>query len=349
MAARTSSPTLDDCLSELTTVRRRPAIDRYRIVRLIGRGGMALVYEAYDRHYHRRVALKRLRPSALRSAMAVPRILREVAAASRLTSKHAVRVHGVERGDDGAPFITMELLDGYDLAQLGPRTLSPAEAVDLILQVLDAVAEAHALGIVHRDLKPHNMFVTRGPDGGRSMKVLDFGIAKAPWTDGHATRTHDIVGSPAYMAPEQARATRDVDARADIWSIGVCLYELLTGVSPFVAPSVAEIFSNILFVEPRPLHGIRRQVPVGLSAVVLRCLSKDPAARWPDARTLAEALAPFGTAAPVLKPRRRPYWVLFVLLAFAVGFVAMKRHHVPPVKASAPAVMNVHDLPDAHE
>lgn len=271
----------------------------YTIEREIGRGGMAVVYEAIEHDTKRRVALKRLLPAFAADATCVARFDREARAAMTLTSEHAVHVHGVGTCDDGAPYIAMELLTGKDLASVRSEASSRATetSVDWILEALDAIAEAHAAGIVHRDVKPHNLFLAQRADGSVLVKVLDFGIAKAVWADGQVTRTKDVIGSPAYMSPEQARSSRDVDARTDIWSLGVCLYELLTGALPFDAASVPEIFSNILVSDPTPPALVAARIPSALSNVVMRCLAKDAAARWSDVAALAAALEPFGSPA----------------------------------------------------
>lgn len=262
----------------------------YTIERELGRGGMAVVYEALEHSVDRRVALKVLLPSFAADKTCATRFDREARAAMTLTSEHAVRVHGVGACADGAPYMVMELLEGHDLASVRHEASTrPIEtSIDWILQALDAIAEAHAKGIVHRDVKPHNLFVARRPDGTDLVKVLDFGIA---------THTKDIVGSPAYMSPEQARSSRDVDARTDIWSVGVCLYELITGALPFDAPSVPEVFSKILVADPTPAALVSTRVSSALSDVIQRCLAKDVTARWPDVGALAAALEPFGSPA----------------------------------------------------
>jgi serine/threonine-protein kinase len=198
----------------------------------------------------------------------------------------------------GSPYIVMELLSGMDLGRLLETRgrLPVKEAVGYVIHALSGIRSAHLIGVVHRDLKPSNLFLARTSDGRSVVKVLDFGISKAMGPAGQAgiTGERNIIGSPAYMSPEQAKSSPAVDARADIWTVGVILYELLTGAVPFAAESIAEVLADILGKVP-PLVTLRRpEVPPELAAVIARCLEKDPARRFPDAGALALALAPFG-------------------------------------------------------
>jgi serine/threonine-protein kinase len=214
-----------------------------------------------------------------------------------MTSDHAVRVHDVGELSTGIPFMVMELLAGQDLDDVvrERQRIPTAEAVDYIMQTVEAIAEAHANGIVHRDLKPRNIFLTRKADGAPLIKVLDFGLAKAPLKPGERgiTDTLAVMGSPEYMSPEQMRGTRDVDARADIWALGVTLYELLTGECPFSAPSTPELFIKVFQDRPRPPHELFADIPFGLSRAVLRCLEKAPEARFQNVADLATAIEEF--------------------------------------------------------
>jgi serine/threonine-protein kinase len=187
--------------------------------------------------------------------------------------------------------MVMELLEGSDLGKVvASQPLPLTVAVEYVLQASIAIAEAHAGGIVHRDLKPANLFVTRRPGGGPLIKVLDFGIAKAV-TEASAqlTRSHSMLGSPAYISPEQLRSARDVDARTDIWALGATLYQLLTARLPFHRPNAAGMAVRIMMEPPDPID-----TDPALRAVVLRCLEKQPAQRYPDVAALAADLAPFG-------------------------------------------------------
>jgi eukaryotic-like serine/threonine-protein kinase len=199
--------------------------------------------------------------------------------------------------DSGVPYMVMEFLEGRDLSQLlgEQRRLPIDQAVGYIIQASEAIAEAHQNGIVHRDLKPANLFVTKALDGAPLVKVLDFGISKASSLLGAAspqiTTTSAIIGSPKYMSPEQMQDSRAVDGRADIWALGVTIYELLSATPPFHAGALAELCAEILTAPPRPLRAVRPDVPPPLEAIVLRCLRKDPAERFATVRELAGALA----------------------------------------------------------
>jgi hypothetical protein len=271
---------------------------RYRVKRVLGKGGMGLVVAATDTELHRNVAIKLLLPALVADEEALARFRREARAAVVLTSEHAVRVHDVGELPSGVPFMVMELLAGKDLDDIvrERERLPHAEAVEYVLQAIEAIAEAHGRGIIHRDIKPRNVFLTRKPSGAALVKVLDFGLAKStvPGEQG-LTNTFAVMGSPEYMSPEQMRGTRDVDARTDIWALGVTLYELLTGACPFVAPSTPELFIKVFQEKPRPPHEVYADVPFGLSRVILRCLEKAPDARYATVAELAAALEEFAS------------------------------------------------------
>ena len=211
--------------------------ERYLIDSVLGEGGMCFVYRARRLHLDDHVAIKLLRPEMASEKILVERFLREGRAVASIRSEHVVRVIDVERLPNGSPYLVLEYLEGTDLdahlASEGP--LEIATAVDLVLQACEAIAEAHEAGIVHRDLKPANLFLSRFSDGSPWIKVLDFGISKVV----RSNSLHDIgsmdasvLGSPRYMAPEQVRASRDMDHRVDIWALGTILYELLAGRTP---------------------------------------------------------------------------------------------------------------------
>jgi serine/threonine-protein kinase len=265
---------------------------KYRLDRVLGYGGMGVVYAGLDVALDRPVALKTMLPELATDTEAIARFSREARAMGRLTSEHAVRVFELGELPDGVPYMTMELLDGADLdAILAQRGALPVgEAIDWILQAAEALAEAHAHGIVHRDLKLSNLFVVRKPDGRTLLKVLDFGLAKAR-ASAPLTATTAIMGTPAYMPPEQLRRSKDVDARADLWALGACLYQLVTGRLPFDAGTVAEVTTMILRDTPRAPHELRAEIPPAISHAVLRCLEKDRERRWPSVGDLAGALA----------------------------------------------------------
>jgi tRNA A-37 threonylcarbamoyl transferase component Bud32 len=247
----------------------------------------------------RKVALKFMRPGVLDDAEATGRFLREARAAATLRSEHVAQVMDVEvDNEDGTPYIVMEHLEGSDLGSiLKTKGVPPVgSAVDYVLQASEGLAEAHAKGIVHRDLKPANLFLTRRPDGTPLVKILDFGISKlneaAQSGSFRLTRPRATVGSPQYMSPEQMIASPDVDPRADIWALGVILYELLAGAPPFAAPTFVELCLEVTNKPHRPLGARVPGLAPGLVVVVNRCLQKSPAARFPDLAAMASALVP---------------------------------------------------------
>ncbi|MEI9935979.1 MAG: protein kinase [Pseudomonadota bacterium] len=277
---------------------------KYLVGRLLGLGGMGAVFEAFDSRLERRVALKVLLPRLVSSATAAQRFVREARAATRITSEHVVKLLEIETLTDGTPLLVMEYLEGVDLRALlregGP--LEPRRAVDYLLQALQAVAEGHMQAIVHRDLKPSNLFLTERADGTHLIKVLDFGIAKTLGpgvpADFALTSSEDMqLGSPTYMPPEQFQNPRDVDARADIWALGVTLYELISGRVPFQGQSYAELVSQVLSGPPDSLKTSLpgASLPAGLEGIVGKCLEKKRELRYANAVELAIALAPFGS------------------------------------------------------
>jgi len=284
---------------------------KYRVERVLGVGGMGVVVSALHIQLDERVALKFLLPDALANEEAVARFAREARAAVKIKSMHVARVSDVGTLETGAPYMVMEYLHGRDLAALlHDRGPMPApDAVDLVLQACEALAEAHALGIVHRDLKPANLFLITGPDGSPCIKVLDFGISKLtnpnPSSGDYGmTRTQAIMGSPLYMSPEQMTSSRDVDGRADIWAIGTILYELVTGRPPFLGESMPQLCGMILQEAPPPPRQLRPELPEGLQTVILRCLEKKREARFANVAELATSLAPFGSPNAVRSAER---------------------------------------------
>jgi eukaryotic-like serine/threonine-protein kinase len=264
---------------------------KYRIEAQLGEGGMGRVLAATHVELGSTVAIKILKKDALSHPEVPARFMREARAAGRLRNEHVVRVVDVGRLASGEPYMVMEMLHGHDLAtRLERGALEPARAVEYIVQACEGLAEAHALGMVHRDVKPANLFVTQKPNGTPLVKVLDFGIATAAAgeVDHRLTTTQSVIGSPSYMSPEQLRATRDVDVRSDIWSLGVTLYELLADRQPFIAPTITALSLKIVSDPHPPIDGI----PPALMAVVDRCLAKDREARFANVSELADALAP---------------------------------------------------------
>jgi serine/threonine-protein kinase len=272
---------------------------RYVVEKVLGSGGMGVVATAKYPELHQKVAIKFLRPEHASNAILNARFVREARLAARVKSEHFVRVFDIGKLPTGVPYLVMELLTGKDLAdelvEHGPMQVETA--LEWVLQSMVGLAEIHALGVVHRDLKPSNLFISEAA-GKRMVKVLDFGISKeSSKTDSGAplTSTDNLLGTPQYMSPEQVRASKDVDARSDIWAVGVILYELLTGRRPFVSDENAtgELFAKVLYIDPVKPREIEPGIPAELEAVIMKCLARDRADRYGDAGALAEALQPF--------------------------------------------------------
>ena len=267
---------------------------KYEIVRLLGEGGMAFVYEASHQRLQQRVAIKLLTPEFARDPELVVRFEREARAVARLRTKHVARVMDVDTTPEGVPYIVMEFLDGRDLdAELQARTRLPlAEAVDYILQACGGMLEAHGIGIVHRDLKPANLFLASEREGNdRVVKVLDFGISKFVGEATRLTGMGAVMGTVLYMSPEQVRAQPEVDTRADIWALGVILYELLAGRAPWEGHS-HQIAAAIVSKDPPDLRSLT-QVPDAVVTAVQTMMQRDPARRFSNVREVLAALAPF--------------------------------------------------------
>ena len=270
---------------------------KYEITRELGRGGMGVVVAARHRELGDEVALKFLQPSSTDRPESVARFGREARTATRITSEHAVRVHDVGV-IDGAPFIVMECLTGEDLARVIKRRgpLPPVEAVDLLLQACEAIAEAHTLGIVHRDLKPANLFLTTRPDGTPCVKVLDFGISKSTaLEDVSVTASAAVVGSPLYMSPEQLASSGSADARSDVWALGVILYEMVTVKTPFSGESFATIAAAILRGSYPPPSELCAGFPAPLEQAIAETLARDPESRPSSVAAFAARVAPCGS------------------------------------------------------
>jgi serine/threonine-protein kinase len=276
-------------------------VGKYRVERLLGEGGMGLVVVATHLQLEQRVAIKFMHAAhAAERPDAVTRFLREARAAARIQSEHVARVSDVGTLENGAPYLVMEYLEGRDLEALlrEGRPIPLAMAIDYAMQACEGLAEAHAAGIIHRDLKPANLFLAKRSDGSIRVKLLDFGISKVASVDGlpdaGMTSTQALMGSPLYMSPEQLRSSKNVDRRADIWSMGVILYEMFGGQSPFEAETLPEVCARIMAEPPPTLGSIKPELPPALDGVVMRCLEKEPQRRFPDVASLAQALVPFG-------------------------------------------------------
>lgn len=285
-----------------------PFAGKYAIERVLGQGGMGVVVAARHIRVGQRVAIKVLSSALREYPELVARFEREARAAGSLSSAHAVRVFDIDTTDDGTPFIVMELLEGRDLADIvdkdGP--LSPTRAVSLLLEACEAIVEAHSLGIIHRDIKPSNLFLT-DVEGKQIVKVLDFGIAKHVRSkEASITTAIAPLGTPQYMSPEQVRCAKDVDVRTDVWSLGVTLYELVTGRTPFAHESASACIASIA-ADPVPdPRTLRADLPPDLCAMIMRALQKNPAHRFPSVDSFVDALSAFVAPAADATPPPRP-------------------------------------------
>jgi eukaryotic-like serine/threonine-protein kinase len=276
---------------------------KYVVERVLGAGGMGVVLAARHEQLGLRVAIKLIRGEVTEDPSAVSRFLREARASAALSSEHVTRVFDTGTLDSGGPYMVMEYLAGTDLAEVLKRSgpIAIGDALTTVLQACEAIAEAHVKGIVHRDLKPSNLFLARRANGAPLIKVLDFGISKvvdfnAPGLREVLTGSGSILGSPYYMSPEQVRSTKSADGRMDIWSLGVILYELLAGVTPFAGDTLGDTFARILGEAPAPLCQRRPDVPEGLAAVIAQCLERDVERRIQNVADLAVKLAPYAPA-----------------------------------------------------
>src|SRR5688572_13143993 len=268
-------------------------IQHYRVEGMIGRGGMGEVYRAFDTRLQRPVAIKVMADSRKEIEQTVQRFLREARAASALNHPNIIVVHDIGETPDGRHYIVQELINGRTLRNEMLEQIALPRVIDLFRQVARALTAAHAAGIVHRDIKPENIMVRA--DG--YAKVLDFGLARVPEVEtgsasthsGHETTSGVLVGTMAYMSPEQARGA-PAGAPADIFALGITLYETLAGRRPFVAPTMPAVLVSILMEQPIPLSQLAPAVPPGLERLVHRMLAKEPDIR-PSAGEVEEELA----------------------------------------------------------
>jgi serine/threonine-protein kinase len=281
--------------------------ERYSLHDMLGEGAMGRVYAARDTFLGREVALKI--PFRKRENESTRHVIDEARASARLESEHVARILDAGKTRDGdLPYIVMEKLDGVDLAHLVGTPLPIATVVDYIAQACEGIAEAHALGMVHRDIKPSNLFLAQRRDGTSVIKVLDFGVAV--FGAAGKPRETDPVGTPQYMAPEVLLGER-VDARADVWSLGVVLFELLVGRLPFDGDGPHAVWAAVLRNEIPRVDSIRAEVPASLADVVARCLERNTNRRFADAGEVGRTLASMGR-------RRAPARVIAATLAFAL-------------------------------
>ncbi len=310
----------DELLAPVSPVAIGEVVDgKYEVVNFLGSGGMGVVVRARQLRLNSMVALKFVRPELAGDADVASRFLREARASSRLKSQHANRVLDFGQLAKGLPFMVMEYLEGETLetrvTRQGP--LPETEVAKLMQQALDALGEAHALGIVHRDLKPGNLFAARKADGIETLVVLDFGVAKSINPDIehglHQTTLRGLVGSPAYMAPEQVTPGAAVDARTDIWALGCTMQTLLSGKPPFVGTDLVDLTWKIRNAEPAALP---RFISAQMRACVSRCLQRVPADRFQSAKELANVLAHVESAP---RTSRAPRKMALALAVVAIG------------------------------
>ena len=284
---------------------------KYRLLRVLGQGGMGTVYEARHEVIGQRFAIKFMHPELAERPEVLARFKREAQAAGALENENIAAVTDFGVAEDGAPYIVMEFLQGEDVAGLLTRlgALPVPRAVYAIIQACRGLEAAHAQGIIHRDLKPENLFVTKRGDGSDLIKVLDFGIAKlrVGGDSASSTRTGMTLGTPYYMPPEQARGQKDIDQRADIYALGVILYELLSGQKPHNGDGYNAIMYQILTQAPTRIETLRPNLPQGLADVVHKAMAFEPNDRFQRASEFASVLAPFaGRAITPVDSGERP-------------------------------------------
>jgi serine/threonine protein kinase len=273
---------------------------KYQVQGVLGEGGMGVVVSAWHLGLEQRVAIKLLLSHMRQSdSSALERFQREARAAARIQSEHVCRVLDTGHLEDGTPFLVMEYLEGADLSDELVRRgrFDVLDAVRYVREACLALMQAHQAGVIHRDLKPANLYLVQRTDGTRLVKVLDFGVSKSISSTGTPnltlTKTSAMVGSPIYMSPEQLNSSKDVDGRTDIWALGVILYELMAGRTPFYGESIAQLVNAVLNTEPEPLSEQGVEVPAGLEQVIRKALSKARDQRYSSARELYNALSPF--------------------------------------------------------
>jgi eukaryotic-like serine/threonine-protein kinase len=268
--------------------------DTYEVQRRLGEGGMGAVYEARHVRLGKSYAIKVMHQIFAKDRDALARFRREASVASTIASSQVAQVFDVNATRDGQPYLVYEMLVGEDLGSVLDRdgAMSIARAIRIGRQVAAGLAAAHAAGVVHRDLKPENVMLVKAPDGSDLVKVLDFGIAKVQQED-KLTRTGAVLGTPAYMAPEQARGGTTIDHRCDVYALGAMLYRAITGRAAFSGEDAGRTLTSVIWDEPARPKTLRRDIPDALELVIQRAMAKDPAARFASMVELDASLAPF--------------------------------------------------------
>jgi serine/threonine protein kinase len=323
---------------------------RFRLLREIGRGAAGAVWHVRNEATERDFAMKVLHPGTQADPRVLRRFVNEARAAGRLRHRNVVEVYDLGILEDGTPYQVMQLLEGESLGARLKRvgSLGVREALVIVRDVARGLAAAHARGIVHRDVKPENVFLSAS-DLQWVAKLLDFGVSKLEegTCDPFATRQGAVLGSPAYMSPEQIESATKVDGRTDIWAAGVLLYRCLAGRVPFPQRTLRELAMAIATSEPTPLATIRTDVPPAVVAIVARCLAKDPSARFHSASALVDALTSAldgsDLAAPVAPRRARSIALslgaLLVMVSLSAAWAgARSESQVRAEAVSPPAV-----------
>ncbi|MBW2260982.1 MAG: serine/threonine protein kinase [Deltaproteobacteria bacterium] len=295
-------PETGEAISEVHKLEGVVLAERYKLESRISEGGMGVVYEALHIKLDRRVAVKLLHPYLRVSSETMKRFENEARLAASIGHKNIVDVIDMGR-HQGLPYFVMEYLDGEGLNEILKRrgTLPRAEAVDLCVEILDALTAVHAKGIIHRDLKPGNVMLVTQPGGSRIVKVLDFGICRLQdqtQSSLNLTRTGSIFGTPRYMSPEQAKGEKDIDHRADLYSVGVILYRTITGAFPFTGDNYNALLNSIANDDPIPAGQHLSAIPEGLEAIIMRSIARSLDSRYQSAEGFIEALAPYASVPP---------------------------------------------------
>lgn len=325
------------------------SLGKYRILSELSTGGMGEVYRGQHEILGKAVAIKVLRPERTGDPQQLTRFINEAKAASAIQHPGIIRVDDFGTTEDGRSYLVMEFLEGETLSDRIRKQgkLADKDAAKIAQGICSALQAAHDKGIYHRDLKPDNVFLVRDPDVGERLKLLDFGIAKLTDVSGN-TQTGALMGTPLYMAPEQARAAAEVDHRADLYSLGCILYELVVGEPPFLGTGAGEIIALQMFEVPKPPRKRVPTISAAVERVVLRLLEKEPADRFQSAAEVATALAnldakpaPVWTvkhAPPARRANRLPViaGAITVAIAGAVVFVVTRPSDDPPAKTATP-------------